>query len=439
MDLNLRLAERLRGALGHDAIDARGAAWTVRGVAPLCAVSPATEEEVGIALRVLAEAGAATIVWGGGTQIEVGAVPGQYDCALSLARLDRVVEHAPADLTATVQAGATLAQVQSALRGARQRLCVDAPWAARATIGGLHASGTVGPRTHDLGSLRTMVVGAEAYTSAGTLFHSGGRVVKNVTGYDLHRVLFRSWGSLAVLTRLHVRLVALPESECVVVARFGSPEDAFAAAERVRGMPTRPVGLAVLCGLEGETPATVLAGWEGSDADVAEACGHAAPAWERARTCDALHGDAVSTRWASAAAAQVGNPLHATARLRIAVPPLALAGMWKACERLDGVVARGALAYSDRGILVAHLRAGSADGEGEGEGSEATASARSWIARLRVAAQAAGGSLVALAPGATSPEDVWGPPPAHLPLLRRVKEAWDPERRLAPGRLVGGL
>ncbi len=429
MDLIARLPETLRAALGADAVDMRGAAWAVRGVAPLCAVRPRDEEQVGIALRMLDEAGAATLLWGGGTQMEVGAVPARYDCALSLAGLARVLDHAPDDLTATVQAGATLADVQRALRGAGQRLAIDAPWAARSTLGGVHASGVVGPRTQDLGTVRTMVVGAEAYRADGTLVRAGGRVVKNVSGYDLHRVLFRSWGALAALTRLHVRLAALPERERVVRARFADAAVAFAAAERVRLARQRPVGVCVVRGLASLGAGTwLVAGWEGSAPDVDAAHDAARSAWDAAVHVEILEGDAAQAAWAAVAAPQLDDPVQATARVHLTVPASDALDLWAACDAHADVAAAGLLAYADRGVLVAHLR---------GDASHVAAA----CAALRATARDRGGDAVTVAASARTPDEVWGAPrsAAYHALAGRVKAAWDPRGRLAPGRLAGGL
>ncbi len=165
--------------------------------------------------RILAGAHAAreaVVVWGGGTRIGIGDAPARYDVALDLRGLGGVVEHAPADLVCTVRAGATLAELADAFAASRQAWPVEVADPRTATVGGTIASAAAGPSRLRYQHPRDWIIGCEAVLADGTVTRAGGRVVKNVTGYDLTRLYSGTFGTLAVLTEITLKLVAAPET-----------------------------------------------------------------------------------------------------------------------------------------------------------------------------------------------------------------------------------
>src|SRR5437867_6320775 len=146
-------------------------------------------------------AGLAVIPRGGGTKLDWGRPPRRADVVLSTARLARVLEHAWADMTATVEAGCTLARLQQTLAEHGQRLACDALWPERATIGGVLAANDNGPLRARFGALRDLIIGVTLVLADGTVAKSGGKVVKNVAGYDLPKLATGSFGTLAVITQ----------------------------------------------------------------------------------------------------------------------------------------------------------------------------------------------------------------------------------------------
>src|SRR5260370_19624065 len=153
----------------------------------MAVIGPATSRELAVELKRANDAGRTMIPRGGGTKAEWGNPPARADAILSTARLNRVIEHALADLTVTVEAGCTLSNLQRTLAERGQRLAVDALWPERATIGGVLSTNDCGALRLSFGGLRDLIIGSTIALADGTLAVSGGKVVKNVAGYDLQK------------------------------------------------------------------------------------------------------------------------------------------------------------------------------------------------------------------------------------------------------------
>src|SRR6266403_3954639 len=195
-------AKYLRAATANDA---------VAGVQPRLLVEPGNEQELAKVLRLANAAGLAVIPRGGGTKLEWGNRPARADVIVSTARLDRVIEHAWADLTVSAEAGCTIAKLQETLAKHGQRLALDALWPERATVGGVLSTNDSGALRLRFGSLRDLVIGITVALADGTVASSGGKVVKNVAGYDLPKLVTGAFGTLGVVTRAIFRLHPLPK------------------------------------------------------------------------------------------------------------------------------------------------------------------------------------------------------------------------------------
>jgi glycolate oxidase FAD binding subunit len=193
--------------------------WSIDGVAPTRVERPATDGEVASLIGAAHRAHEAVVLWGGATRIAVGEAPSRYDTALDLTGLGGIVEHSPADLVCTVRAGTTIAALQAELARAGQRWPVEVAYPERATVGGTIASSAPGPSRLRHQHLRDWILGCTAVLGDGTLVRAGGRVVKNVTGYDLTRLYSGSYGTLAALVEVSLKLIALDEGTRTLVLR----------------------------------------------------------------------------------------------------------------------------------------------------------------------------------------------------------------------------
>jgi glycolate oxidase FAD binding subunit len=200
----------------------------VGGLTPSFVASPASTQEAAALLRAAASSGLAVVPRGAGTGLGWGLPPSACDLVVDLSAMDQVIEHAAGDLVARVQAGATFGGVASVLAKAGQELALDVP--ADATIGGVVATGTAGPRRLRYGSPRDLLIGVTAVRADGVVAHAGGKVVKNVAGYDIGKLLAGSQGTLALITEATFRLHPLPEAVAYVTAEFGPAERGAAAA-----------------------------------------------------------------------------------------------------------------------------------------------------------------------------------------------------------------
>jgi glycolate oxidase FAD binding subunit len=225
-------------ALSAACPDLRGGepADAIGGVVPSFVASPASTAEAAALLRAAAEHELAVMPRGGGSRLGWGIPPSRCDLVVDMLRMGSVVEHAAGDLVARVQAGARMGDVASALADAGQEIALDVP--ASATVGGVIASGLTGPRRLRYGAPRDLLIGITVVRADGTVARSGGKVVKNVAGYDLGKLLAGSWGTLGLITEATFRLHPLPAALVFVTASFAS---SAAAARAIAAAASSPL------------------------------------------------------------------------------------------------------------------------------------------------------------------------------------------------------
>jgi glycolate oxidase FAD binding subunit len=199
----------------------------VDGLLPSVVVQPADAAQIADVVRFANAEQLSVIPCGGCTKLGIGSPPARYDIALDLSRLNRVLAYDPRDLTLGVEPGARIADLLGVLAEQRQFLPLAVPFADRATIGGIVAANSTSPLRHAYGGVRDFCLGMEFVTGDGMQAKSGGRVVKNVTGYDLHKLLIGSLGTLAVITRVNFRTFPVLPAQGTFVASFSDAESAF--------------------------------------------------------------------------------------------------------------------------------------------------------------------------------------------------------------------
>ncbi len=419
----------LRRVLG-EALAPGDASFAVDGVAPALVATPRSVEELAAALAAANEAGAAVVPWGGGRHMGLGNIPARYDLALRTAKLDRLIEYEPADLTVTVEAGMTMGRLQALLGEHGQFLPIDAP--AEATVGGALAAGLSGPSCHAYGLPRDWLIGCRFALADGSLVKGGGRVVKNVAGYDLPKLAVGSLGTLGVIVEATFKLAPLPAAQETLVARFDSLE---AAAQAVFAADERGLALrGVLLQAEPDGPVGVAFWLAGPRAAVDRSTREIAPTGDA--PVEQHEGEASEGWWAANSETQPSAPGMALRASLLPANVPALVERTLAAGREVGVVPR-CLAYPTIGLVLTV-----ADGGDPAKGAAFIDEARRW------AVEAGGSLVVTSAPVAVKERiDVWGAPstssgPAAgsaLPLMRRLKEQFDPRGTLNPGRFVGGL
>src|SRR3990170_1256374 len=220
--------------------------YAVDGMRPTAVARPSKVEEVAATLAEAFRLGAAVIPWGGGTAMTLGNLPRAYHLAVETCSLDRVVEYEPADLTITVEAGVTLDNLQSVLAEHGQSFPLDPPGWREATLGGVLASGATGPSRHAHRPAPGRVLGLRVAHADGRLSRGGGRVVKNVAGYDMPKLYLGSLGTLGVIVEASLKVAPLPESQATWLAPCRSAAQAVSLALEAhsRGLRLRTLAVA---------------------------------------------------------------------------------------------------------------------------------------------------------------------------------------------------
>lgn len=417
--------------------------YVVDGRTPEAAVFPGSLDETRAVVELAASAGVPIVPWGGGTAAAVGAPPSRPGLVLGLGRLGRLVEHEPGDLTATVQAGMTVAALQSALRARGQWLSLDPPDPGRATIGGVLAANASGPRRHLYGTARDLLIGVTVVTGDGAVVRGGGKVVKNVAGYDLPKLFVGSHGTLGVIVEATLKLRPVADVERLVAVRFDRVKDAGAAARAVMGSDLVPTALDLLdgeaaramaeAGERGRPPGALLAvGFDGLAEQVDWQCG------ELGRVTGPLGGSRVVTlpgaAWdalGSAAPRAVDPP---AAVVRLVVMPAQVADVMEqaaGAARARGLVA-AVSAHAGVGVLTAALGT-----QGAPEPATVAAVLQEWRAMARAGGGHATLESAPLAVKAQVP--AWDDPGAAGRIMKAIKAQLDPRGILNPGRFVAGI
>jgi glycolate dehydrogenase FAD-binding subunit len=409
-----------------------GALDAIGGVQPRLVARPTTTEEVSTVLAGARERGLALVPRGAGTTLAWGPPPSRADVVVDLTALAGIVEHVAGDLVVVARAGTRLGDLQAALAGSGQRLALDGDHGP-ATVGGLVAHGLAGPSRLAYGTLRDLLIGATFVRADGAVAHTGGKVVKNVAGYDLGKVLHGSWGTLGVLTELVFRLHPLPEASRWVTVRAGSGEAAGALVGRV--LHSQLVPAAVELDRPTGWPLTLSVLLEGRAATVASratALAELATVSGAVQKADLQITEESPTWWGRRPAGEAGSDA-VLVRLTTEVGSLP-----RLLAALDDAAVAAHLAIDLRGSAgVGSLLAAVRASEG---GAADPVKLNEFVRRLRGDAAVWGGSVVVLdgPAGSLSNVDRWGPVPG-LDLMRRVKEQFDPDHLLSPGRFVGGI
>lgn len=354
----------------------------------------------------------------------LGSPPERYQVAFATDRMTQLLEYEPADLTCRVQAGMGVADLQRHLQAQGQRLPLDPPHPNKATVGGMVASNASGLSRNRYGTVRDWVIGIAVAYPSGKVARAGGKVVKNVAGYDLMKLHIGALGTLGVVAEVNLKVLAVPEASDSMLAHFDAAGPAVQAAQRLSRVYLAPAAAIVLnraamqsCGVAGDWTWALALKLEGYRKEVAAARDLAARA--------------IADAGGSVGQQIIANDFWERAR------------DWSAPED-ERVVLRAITSMAQLPALASVLPA---DGElmlqpaaGSAEVRVASHAASAPLVQLRSALGEEGQVIVASAPAAIKNAlDIWGPPPPGFPLMRALKEALDPHRILNPGRFVGGI
>ena len=246
---SITASSRLAGIVGPANVISESpelAAYDIGGHRPNAVVRPGSAEEVAEIVKFAFSEKLALVPCGARTKLQMGLPPRQYDLALDLTRLDRVTAYDPGDLTLAVEPGTRLHALQKVLAEHKQWLPLAVPYFAQTTAGGAVASGVDTPLRQMYGTARDFVLGLEFVTGEGVAVKSGGRVVKNVSGYDMHKLMIGALGTLGVITKINLRTFPVPVATSILVANFESAARAVELRHRLARSPLSPMSLEVL-------------------------------------------------------------------------------------------------------------------------------------------------------------------------------------------------
>jgi glycolate dehydrogenase FAD-binding subunit len=389
----------------------------IAGIPAEMVAEPGNIEEAAAILRRCSQARVTIVPRGGGSKLGWGNAPRSANLILSLQRLNRVLEHAHSDLTATVEAGCTVQDFQRTLGTHEQRLALDALWPARATIGGMLATNDSGSLRVRFGALRDSIIGATIVLADGTIAKSGGKVVKNVAGYDLQKLITGSFGTLGIITQATFRLYPLPQVSRTFSITFASAESANQLALKLfdsqlayTGVQLRSEGLQfhVDVRLEGTTEGV----------------------YAQTRQLEASNSSFQAADDGIWRAREEVFADEESSVLKISVLPSQLGWM---CDLITSTCHTKEIrwSYVAQAFGIGFLKLATPN----------ESMLLHIIHSLRTTVESKRGSVVILqsSPALRSKIDAWGTVPDSLALMQRVKERFDPAGILNPGRFVGGI
>ncbi len=415
--------------------------YAVDGLLPRLVVIPDSVEQVAQIVALTNQQGLRLLTRGGGSRINLGGIPEQIDVLLETTKLTRLLEHEAPDLTCHVEAGITLAALQAQLATKGQWLALDPPDAEQATLGGILASNASGPKRLRYGSARDIVIGLRVVQASGDIARSGGRVVKNVAGYDLNKLYIGSLGTLGIIIEANFKLQPLPISERTFLLTFLNAADAMQTVITILGSLLTPSAVELIdaraasdmndfFGLNLPTNGYTLAvNFEGSAVAIDRQSDETRSLARKngALLSDDLTGEAQDQFWDVVREHTQGS---VTCKVAVLVSQVAsyLQRIEQVCRRNE--LEAAVVAHAGNGILYIELRPG-----------DATPRLVEAIRELRLYAQEARGRLVV----ERCPIDlkrltsVWGESGPDFYLMQRLKQQFDPDGTFVKGRFMGGL
>ena len=383
---------------------------------------PESVDEFRAIVRDAVASGLAVYPQGGGTSLDYGGIPSRPGVAVRMGRLVRVVDYPFADMTVTVEAGMTLGALRTLLAEQGQRLAIEAAHPESATLGGIFATASTGPRRFGWGRPRDQIIGVSFVTGDGELVRGGGRVVKNVAGYDFPKLLTGSMGTLGIITELTLKVSPKPEAAAVVDIHFDSLTAVDAALDRLNVSATRPIALELIDNATGG-PWALMVGFEGNREAVNWQVRRLESEMDRTGLT-VLQDHEAETVWLNIVdyEAEACSPVGFTASFApsrsIEFLGLVDRDRWSTRTHAGNGVVRGLDLIGD---------------DLQGYASE--------VGRLRAESNRLGGSLI-LHRCPTPWKDrlgIWGPSRPDWVIAERVIQALDPGRVLNPGRFIGTI
>jgi glycolate dehydrogenase FAD-binding subunit len=409
--------EHAREATAEDAVD---------GVAPSFVVEPSSTEETSELMRLANDRDLAVTPRGGGTTMTLGNPPRELDLILSTIRMNGVVEHVPGDQVVRVQSGIRLRDLQERLAGSDQMLGVNPPEEGEgASVGGVVATNSSGPRRYRYGTIRDLIIGITVVLADGTVAKAGGKVVKNVAGYDLSKLFTGSLGTLGVIAECNFRLHPMPEVARTVAVELPDTTAAGGASQAILHAQIVPSAVELYWSGETRLLTVLIEGIPSGVEAQAETASYILGSFGEVRT---LSDEETGSLGASG---RPGADDGDEVAIKISAPPAELTGV------LDSTLG----ASSRRGVtprVTGHAGTGVTYVGFSGGDQEARSQV---VEELREIWLRRGGSVVVreASPAFKERVEVWGPIGTRFELTRRVKEKFDPRGILNPGRFVGGI
>jgi glycolate oxidase FAD binding subunit len=421
-------------------------ACAVDGVLPKAVVSPGSAEEISKVLAYARSAQLAVTPRGSGTKMAAGNIPKKIDLVLSTSRLNKIIDYDVANLSLSVQAGMTLADVQKKLAGGGKGnfLPLDPPYSGKATIGGIIAANSSGPRRYIYGTARDLLLGIKAVSPDGDIISFGGKTMKNVSGYDMTKLMIGTWGGLGVITEITTKLLPLPEASATLLISFGDLAAAGLYIRKIIHSSLLPSAVELLdsnaAGRLGEKTKYLLAlslegVVEAVDRQITEISGSAKK--EGASSVKVLKGADDRTFWirirdfAAGPEKESGPPVILKSNFLISKHAELLAVYEKAAGA-EGIEA-AFIMHAGNGILYTFIQPADAAAK--------IKCLEKLIGKFTAEAVKQEGNLVieSCPPEIKQKVNVWGEARPDYAIMRRLKAEIDPAGVLNPGRFVGGI
>ena len=416
-------------------------AYAVDGLAPKAVVIPGSVEEVSRLLAYAHLGKLAVVPRGNGTKMAAGGIPGKIDLVLSMLRIHRITEHDIPNLSLSVEAGITLAEVQKKLAatGKGSFLPLDPPYSEQATIGGIMATNSSGPRRYLYNSARDLLLGLKAVNPNGDLVAFGGKTVKNVSGYDMTKLMIGSWGALGVITEITTKLLPLPEASATLLASFGDLAKAGSLTRKILHSVLLPSAMELMdgkaAGQLGEKARYLVAfSLEGVGEAVERQVAEIGELAKREGAVDTkvLKGEDDRNFWIRVRDFALASTASVILRSNVVISKLTeTLGNYEKMAQAAGVDC-ALIGHAGNGILTSYIL---------DCGAAKMGPVVDLIGKFTDEAAKHEGNLIV----ESSPRDlkervsVWGRPRSDEVVMRRLKETVDPGGVLNPGRFVGGI